>query len=112
MHVTLIILNSLVFIYYGLLCLLTDHMKQEFERYGLARFRTLTGWLELAGGLGVMVGLSSSPLLRLACAGLATLMFLGVGVRIKTKDAWYQALPAFVLFVLNLYLCLWSFGKF
>lgn len=102
MQVTLIFISGITFIFYGLLCLMTDHMKTEFKRYQLAQFRKLTGTLELLGGLGVIVGQYYPLLLILSAAGLALLMFLGVIVRIKTKDPWLQILPAFILMVINL----------
>lgn len=109
MHVTLIILSALTFIFYGLLCLLTNHMRTEFQRYGLSQFRTLTGCLELAGGIGLLVGLTFTPLRTFAAGGLALLMLLGVGVRIKMKDPLLQAMPAFVLMLLNAFICYASF---
>jgi hypothetical protein len=102
MQVILIIVTGITFILYGLLCLLTDHMRTEFTRYGLAPFRQLTGMLELLGGTGLLFGLYYAPLLILSAAGLALLMFLGVMVRVKMKDAWIEILPAFILMVINL----------
>ena len=102
MQVILILLSAMTFIFYGLLCLLTDHMKKEFVRYGLSRFRTLTGVLELLGGAGLIIGHSYYPLLLLSASGLSLLMFLGVIVRLKTKDPLIEILPAFLLMLINL----------
>jgi len=103
MQVILILLSSLTFIFYGVLCLLTDHMKAEFIRYGLPQFRKLTGTLELLGGLGLISGhYFFPPLLLFSASGLALLMFLGVIVRLKTKDPIFEVLPAFVLMLINL----------
>lgn len=102
MYVTLILLLAFIFISYGLLCLLTDHMKVEFQRYGLSRFRKLTGALELLGGAGLLVGLTYNPILMLSSSGLALLMFLGVLVRLRTKDPLIQILPAFILMLISL----------
>lgn len=102
MQVILIFISAITFILYGLLCLLTDHMKLEFQRYGLSKFRKLTGTLELLGGTGLLLGLYYSPLIILSASGLALLMFLGVIVRLKTRDPLIEILPAFMLMILNL----------
>ena len=103
MQVILIFISAITFIAYGLLCLLTDHMKIEFQRYGLSTFRKLTGTLELLGGIGLLVGeYYYSPLIMLSASGLALLMFLGVIVRLKTRDPLIEILPAFILMLLNL----------
>jgi hypothetical protein len=95
--------SAFAFIGYGIACLTTSHMKQEFERYGLQRFRLLTGLLEIAGGTGLLIGLfSSTPFLSLlASLGLALLMICGIGVRLKIKDSFLQCLPAIILLVVN-----------
>ncbi len=104
MFLLLTILTSLMFIAYGLLCLLTNHMQEEFDRYGLSKFRFLTGLLELLGGLGLLLGhYYYLPLFLFSALGLAILMLLGVLVRFKVKDPFYLSLPAFILLVLNLY---------
>jgi hypothetical protein len=102
MQVILIFISGLTFIFYGLLCLLTDHMKIEFKRYGFSQFRKLTGTLELLGGAGLLLGQYYTPVLIMSAAGLALLMFLGVIVRLKTKDPLIEILPAFILMVINL----------
>lgn len=92
------IINGVSFIAYGLLCLLTDHMVEEFTRYGLLRFRRLTGVLELLGGLGCLLGyFYYRPVFIFANMGLGVLMILGVVVRARIKDPWHQILPAAVL---------------
>jgi hypothetical protein len=101
MESPLIWFSGLSFMFYGSLILLSDHMKREFRRYNMARFRTLTGVLELLGGVGLIVGLSYAPVLRLSSVGLATLMLMGTIVRIKVKDRPVEILPAFVLLVIN-----------
>ena len=98
----LIIFSGVTFIVYGLLCLATDHMMLEFTRYGLEKFRTLTGFLELLGGLGSLIGFFySRPVLLLSTLGLTLLMLLGIIVRLRIKDPIFLILPAFVLFVTN-----------
>ena len=106
MHVMVIVLTGLTFIVYGSLCLLTDHMVTEFTRYGLSRFRKLTGILELLGGVGLIVGLFYPPILFLSSLGLSVLMFLGVLVRLKTRDPLVEILPAFILMIVNILILL------
>lgn len=101
MRYSLILLSAFAFLFYGLMILLSGHMKAEFRRYRMERFRTLTGYLEVAGGAGQFLGLSFPYLLIAASAGLAVLMLLGTIVRIRTKDPWVEIIPAFALMILN-----------
>ncbi len=105
MILLLTILNTLAFIIYGVLCLTTDSMMNEFERYGLLKFRTLTGYLEVLGGLGCIVGYYFNNYLNLAaCLGLALLMTAGVIIRVRVGDPFIQTIPAIALGVINYYL--------
>ena len=81
-------------------------MVEEFERYGLSKFRTLTGVLEVLGGLGIFVGLFFKPLLLFSAGGLTTLMLLGVITRIRVSDPIIETVPAFILLLLNGYIFL------
>ena len=101
--------NGLSFLFYGLSCLFSSRMRCEFARYGLARFRVLTGALQLAGATGMLVGLSGHATPGfLAAGGLALQMAMGVGVRVHIRDRWYQALPALGYGCLNAWLA-WGF---
>ena len=97
-------LSAVAFLGFGAACLMTEHMVGEFERYGLARFRVLVGWLEIAGAVGLLLGAASRPLLVAAAGGLALLMLLGLVTRVVTHDSWLQMLPAAALLALNVYL--------
>ena len=79
-------------------------MALEFKRYGLTKFKSLTGCLEIAGGLGSLLGLLNQPILIFSTAGLSLLMLLGVCVRIKVRDPWHQIIPAFILMLVNGYI--------
>jgi hypothetical protein len=79
-------------------------MKKEFKRYGLSQFQHLTGALEILGALGLLLGLKFKIILMISSAGLALLMFLGFGVRIKIKDSFIQSFPAFFYMLLNFYI--------
>ncbi len=100
----LAVLSGVAFVIYGVLCLGAARMADEFERFGLAKFRVLVGALEVLGGAGLLIGLWYLPLFLLAASGLTVLMLLGVGVRVRLRDGVLLTLPAFVLFVINGYL--------
>lgn len=79
-------------------------MKYEFKRFGLEKFGPLTAILELAGALGLFIGIKNYIVLVLASGGLMLLMLLGTGVRIKMKDSLLISLPAFFYFLLNAFI--------
>ena len=109
MNNTLIFLSAFAFILYGTLCLSTNHMKAEFNRYGLERFRSLTGVLELLGGIGLLAGFYYRPVMLVSASGLAILMLMGTFVRIKSKDSFVEIIPAFSLMLINFYIFLENF---
>ena len=97
-------ISAILFASYGLYALLSERMEAEFKRYGLAPFRTLTGVLQLAGSIGLIVGHFYRPLLLISAGGFTVMMFLAVITRFKIKDPLYAALPAFALGVLNFFI--------
>ena len=100
------VLSIGLFLYFGFACLFANGMVAEFERFGLSRFRRLTGSLELLGALGLIVGYAL-PLLRLLSAvGLALLMLLGVATRIRVRDSLGDTAPAAALFLVNGFIAL------
>jgi hypothetical protein len=100
------IISIITFLFYGISCLFSNKRILEFERYKLIRFRKLTGALEIAGALGLLVGMVFKPLLLFSSAGLATLMLLGIMARLRIQDPLLAIIPAFVLFSLNLFVFL------
>jgi hypothetical protein len=95
------VLSIVAFAGYGLACVFGGSMEAEFERFGLARFRVLTGALETLGALGLLGGYLFPPLTVMAAGGLTALMALGVGVRIRAGDGFVATLPAAILLVMN-----------
>ena len=80
-------------------------MEDEFKRYGFSKFRLLTGYLELLGAIGIIVGLYLIPFIYIfSTIGLSLLMALGIWTRFRVKDPWYQIIPAISLFILNVFL--------
>jgi len=105
----LILFSALSFLGYGSACFLSAYMKREFERYRLASQRTLVGGLQCCAAIGLLAGLSQPWMGRTAAAGLALMMLVAVGVRIKIKDTLLQTIPALIYLALNAYLSLAAF---
>jgi hypothetical protein len=99
-------LSAVLFAAYGLSCFFSQKMIDEFDRYRLKSQRVLTGILQIAGSIGLAVGHFNRPILLLSAGGLALMMLLAVVTRFRIKDPFYAALPAFSLFLLNLYIVL------
>lgn len=100
------VVSVALFLGYGLSCLFSDGMVAEFERFGLSRFRRLTGVLEVLGALGLAAGYLFPLLEVLGAAGLTLLMLLGIGTRVRVRDSVVETLPAIVLLIVNGYI-LW-----
>lgn len=98
-------LSMLLFFYYGISVLVSDAMVREFEKFGLLRFRKLTGVLEVVGAAGLLIGYLVPPLVIVASGGLALLMVLGVAVRLRAGPPLTDAIPALVMLVINVYVC-------
>lgn len=98
------IVSIVAFLFYGPLCLFSEKTIIEFKRYGLPHFRKLTGVLETAGAIGLILGFYSHTLLLLSAMGLALLMICGIIARLRIKDPIFAILPAFTLFCMNLFL--------
>lgn len=104
-HFSLVVaITSLVFLLYGLHCLTADSMELEFNRYGLKKLRLLTGFLQILGGIGLLLGLKIQILLELSSLGLALMMLAAFMVRLKINDRLLQMLPALFLMFINLYI--------
>ncbi len=96
------LLTAIAFLVYGLCCIFSGHMVVEFERYRLARFRMLTGYLQILGAVGLLVGFLFSPAAGLVAAlGLSVQMLLGFGVRLLIRDSLLQCLPSFGFMLIN-----------
>ncbi|NRA93044.1 MAG: DoxX family protein [Psychroserpens sp.] len=99
--------SGLSFIYFGFSCLYSRFITSEFERYGLPKYRKLTGFLQLMGAFGLLIGIQLSEVLLIVSAtGLSVLMLAGFIVRIRIKDHFIKSSPAFIYFVINLLIAL------
>lgn len=100
----LLLFDSLSFLFFGLGCWYSSHIKHEFIRYGLSKYRKLTGLLQLLGAVGIGVGYGVEIFWLISTGGLAVLMLLGFGVRMIIRDSFFQSFPALFYCLLNLYL--------
>jgi hypothetical protein len=101
----LLIANALFFVFYGIQCFTSRYMKDEFRRFGLPDSqRILTGVLQLLGAAGLIVGLYVSVLGVISAMGLALMMLVAFGVRMRIKDSFAESAPSLIFMVLNGYL--------
>ncbi len=98
--------SGLAFVGYGVMCLTSASMQAEFARFGLERFRVLTGILEVLAGVGLLVGLKWPPALWVSAGGVALLMTGVVVMRVSHGDRLSEIAPALILLVINAYV-LW-----
>lgn len=105
MNLALILVSALSFLGYGSACFLSTYIKREFDRYRLGSQRALVGALQLSAALGLVAGLDQPWIGRAASGGLALMMLVAVGVRIRLKDTLLQTTPALLYLALNTYLC-------
>ena len=98
------VVSIVLFLYYGFGCLFSRAMVREFDRFELARFRRLTGALELLGGLGLLAGYFLPVLVVVSASGLSLLMLLGLAARLRVHDSLMQMMPALILLIVNLFI--------
>jgi hypothetical protein len=73
----------------------------------------MTGFLQLLGAMGLLIGLYFSPiLLLLASMGLSILMIAGFIVRLKINDNFIQSSPSFLFAVLNICIAVKTYYKY
>ena len=94
---------AISFLAYGSCCLITQHMKREFQRYGIPKYRQITGLLQICAALGLILGIWIPFIGCIAATGLALQMASGLYVRITIRDSLLQSSPAAGYMLL----CLW-----
>jgi hypothetical protein len=105
-----IVVIAIAFIFYGYNCLFSHTLVKEFDRFKLSAVqRKITGIAQLAGALGLLLGLLYYPLGFLASLGLSVLMLLGFMIRLKVKDSFVAAAPSIILVFVNAYF-FYAFG--
>ncbi len=102
------IVSIVAFFFYGLSVLLGGAMAEEFDRYGLAGLRRFTGFLEVLGALGLILGFFVPGLTVAAAGGLSLLMLAGVAVRARSGDSPAEALQALVMLGVNLFILVYA----
>jgi len=105
------VLSIGLFLWYGIACLLGDGMVVEFKRFGLTRYRKLTGSLEVLGAIGLATGYVLPMIGVLSALGLAALMVLGVATRIRVRDSIMETAPATVLLFVNVFIALYAWQR-
>ena len=97
-------ISALGFVGYGIGCLTTQRMRNEFIRFGVPKLRALTGSLQIAAGIGLLLGYVYPVCALMASAGLSLIMIVALGVRLKIKDPVSGFLQALACFLLNLFI--------
>lgn len=98
-------ISAICFGWYGLACFFSTSMVEEFARWRVPTLRILTGGLQVSAAVGILLGhFFSRPILILSAAGLAAMMFCALLARIRIKDRVTNAIPAFLLMLLNLFI--------
>ena len=105
-YTALVLADAFIFLVYGISLLISSSMVVDFERFGLANYRVLTGVLEVLGAIGVAVGLKFPIVMPFAASGLCLLMLAGVIVRVRCGDGLLLSLPATLLMIVNGYIAL------
>jgi uncharacterized membrane protein YphA (DoxX/SURF4 family) len=105
------VVSIVSFGFYGISCFSSERMRLEFERYKVPQMRQLTGVLQIAGALGIVVGYWFRPILALSAGGLMLMMVYAVITRFKIRDPLYAAIPAFSLALLNAYIVVTAFSN-
>ena len=105
------LLSGIAFLIYGVLCVSGHSLINDFHRFGIDWLRIPTGYLEILGGLGLLIGLRWLPVLRLSAAGLCLMMLIGFGFRLKFRDSVAESVPSFGFMLLNLYILITSFRQ-
>ena len=109
----LIWFSGVAFVYFGYNCFYSEFIILEFKRYNLSSYRKLTGFLQLCGAFGLLIGLYFNPIiLLLAASGLFLLMLGGFVVRLKIKDSFIQSFPSFGFAILNLFIAIKTLETF
>ncbi len=105
------VLSIGLFLWYGVACLVADGMATEFRRFGLSRYRKLTGALEVLGAIGLAAGYVVPIVGVFSALGLAMLMLLGVATRIRVRDSLLESVPAAFLLFVNLFIALYAWQR-
>lgn len=105
----IILFSAMSFLFYGIGCFTSRHLKREFVRFGFSAQRGLIGLLQICGALGLIGGFWFPPLGIAAASGLSLMMLVGILVRIKIRDSLLKTIPAIFYSLVNAYLAIFAF---
>lgn len=72
-------------------------------------FRVVTGWVEVAGVVGLIIGFWLPWVVVIAGLWFAITMLIGVIVHIRVKDSYSKSIPAFILLIISVTLSTLNF---
>ena len=96
-----IIFTAVSFIIYGYSSFVSRRMKSEYARWGYSDQRKIVGFLQLLGGLGLLIGIKIDILLILTSFCFILMMNMAIFIRIKIKDNITDILPAITYLFLS-----------
>tara|TARA_B100001093_G_scaffold314791_1_gene300352 strand:+ start:354 stop:686 length:333 start_codon:yes stop_codon:yes gene_type:complete len=96
-----IVFTALSFIAYGINSFISKRMISEFKRWGLEKNRKLIGAYQSIAGLGLLIGLQNTTILKISSLFLIIMMLCAVYVRIRIKDNISDILPAIAYLLLG-----------
>ena len=102
----IIIFTAISFIIYGLSSFQSRRMASEYKRWGFEKSRSIIGFFQLIGGLGLILGFKYQSILLASSIGIAVMMFFAIIVRLKIKDSLIETLPALTYLLLASIICL------
>jgi len=101
----LLFLNALAFIFHGLSSIFSRRMQAEFRRFGMSEAQgKMTGYLQLLGATGLLLGLILPLMGGAAAICLALMMGVAFFTRIKVKDNAWEKWPSLFFICMNIYL--------
>ncbi len=104
---TILILNALFFLFYGIQSLISKMMIAEFKRFGLTDSqRIITAILQILGAMGLLLSYFFVHIGLLAAMGFTVMMLVAFMVRIKIKDSVVESIPSMLFMVINAWLTL------
>ena len=96
------VFTALSFIAYGINSFISNKMILEFERWRLGKRRKEIGSVQLACGIGILIGLKLNFIMMISSVILIIMMLVAVYVRIKLKDNISEILPAIAYLILGI----------
>lgn len=106
MHITSIVLQVILglgFLMFGLMKFGAKQMVQEFQRYGYSQgFRVFSGFIEVIGAVGMILGIWLPQFAALAGILLAATMFGALITHIRIKDPVKNLGAPFILLILSI----------